>query len=230
MRWRSVLLLTIIVVSILVLISFHLQCRNFVSDLSSKKPWFHPVLLTLCGLLFLLVVFYNPFISRSCIPFFPLFFLACIGLNFLWLGAMGKDAHCHLQRLHENSLPSLLQVCYNRLGNLPVYVYIHNNFKGKSLVLPTTMPNNLSLSATKMQAWGRLSKVAIREYQPKISLQDASQLLRLRHTEVEVDNGSKYIFITEAIKPVDVLCIKSQNDQIFIGPIELLSMERGVNK
>ena len=218
--WRPLLLVIIVVMIVLVLTSEYFPFWHQMGELKTIKPWFNPYLFVANGALILFALFYH----RSA-SFLPLSLLMCLGLNLLWLGTMSSDTHCHLQKLQNNNLSSLLQACPNALGKLPIYVHLCENYKGRTLKVPAGMLDDLGLSYAQIMEWGRLGKVELDSYQSNLPSWDAARLMRYNYKTIDLSKDEKYVFVTGRWDSNSPVIIKKYNKMTFIGPIEMLTSD-----
>lgn len=216
--WRPLLLVIIVMMAMLVLTSEYFPFWHQMAELKAIKPWFNPYLFVANSVLILFVLFYH----RSAF-FLPLSLLMCLGLNLLWLGTMSSDTHCHLQRLQNNNLSSLLQTCPNDLGKLPIYVHLGENYKGRTLKVPAGMLDDLGLFNAQIMEWGRIGKIELENYDSNLSSQDVARIMRFNCKIIDLSENEKYVFVTAKWNSSSPIIIKRRDMMTFIGPLELLT-------
>ena len=222
-RWL-VLFIAIAVVTELIFrvgqIIFYFNLDGYLSF--GKYPQFISGLFLISVLLFLSAYFYNRFTVRLSSLLFPLLLLVCVGLNLQSFNDIDQRDVWHLQRLPTNNLIDLMQASHDKLSTRPVYVLFEEHFKGRTLVSPPGLLNDVGLSPELLQSWGGLAEVETLVYDSNLSEQEVSILLHLEHIELEVKGGNKYVFITEFSDSTAPLLITRYDGQIFIVPLSLL--------
>jgi hypothetical protein len=106
-------------------------------------------------------------------------------------------------------------------------MHVHDTYQGKTLVVPPGLLEELELRSDQLLAWGRLSGLETRPYQPVLSDEAAQKILHLSHFEVEFNEENKYVFVTESLESSSALSLARYKDQTFIIPLTLLPDWKG---
>lgn len=229
-RWWPVFVIAIAVIAGLVLrVDQFLYFWKYIYLSFCKYPWLGSGLLISSALYFFSAIFYNRFVVRLGAALFPFILLVGIGLNLQSFSNIDQLNLWHLQRLPTNNLIDLLQASHDPLYTRPVYILFEYHYKGRILVTPPGLLEDVGLSPELLRSWGRLAKVETLEYDSSLTDQEAYTLLLLDHIELETDAGEKYIFVTEALDSTTLLLITRQGGQTFIVPLNLLP-DRGFNQ
>lgn len=223
-NWWLVLFIVIMVITGLVFRAdqpaYYYKLNEYLSF--SNHPWFISGLLLISILLFLSAYFYNRFIVRLYSLLFPLLLLVCVGLNLQSFSDIDQSDVWRLQRLPTNDLIDLMQASHDQLYTRSVYVLFETHFKGRILVSPPGLLEDVGLSPEYLQSWGGLAGVKTLAYDTNLTELEASELLHLEHIEIKIDGSDKYVFIPESPDSTDPLLITRYDGQIFIVPLSLL--------
>ncbi|MCP4374517.1 MAG: hypothetical protein GY797_41405 [Deltaproteobacteria bacterium] len=217
---RNLILVLALVVVLILMLGYSLVAEGSYRP-ASQNLWFNLGLFLTGGCLLLYALSYNRFAVQLTAILFPLFLLVCIGLNLWWYSRPLPNNWWGLQRLPSNSLAALVHVS-GEDDKFMVYVYFHDYYKDRTLVAAPGLLEDAGLVSWSLQKWGRLAKVETRSYQSKLSQQQAQELLRLRHIELEPDSRKKYVFVTEPFESATSIYLAKHGDNIFILPYDLL--------
>jgi hypothetical protein len=115
-----------------------------------------------------------------------------------------------------------MQASHDKLYARSVYVLFEAHFKGRILVSPPGLLEDLGLSPEYLQSWGGLAGVKTMEYDPNLTELESSELLHLEHIKIGIDGGGKYFFFPASLDPAEPLLITRYEGKIFIVPLSLL--------
>ena len=154
--------------------------------------------------------------------------LLIVGLIFNLIDHVYNSSRLELARKPSNSLESyfLTPNKYYHFREYPVYQKLSRDYAGKELKINNELMDELSLSPTRLIAFGRLAKVT--STQDKIILDDetAQQLLESPYTKISTLNKYRtkrheWIFIEENLENFDCIQVKKYiNNMIFVYPID----------
>lgn len=195
----------------------------------SNHPWFVSGLLVIGILIFLSAYLNNRFIVCVNRFLFPLLLLVCAGLNLQSFSDIDQSDVWRLRRLPTNDLIDLLQASHDKLYARSVYVLFETHFKGRILVSPPGLLEEVGLSPEYLQSWGGLAGVKILEYDSNLTELESSWLLHLEHIKIGIDSGDRFIFFPTSQDSTDPLLMARYDGKIFVVPLSLLP-GRGVTQ
>lgn len=160
---------------------------------------------------------------------FPLILMVNIVLNLYSFQHINHSGRWHLQCLPSNEFIDLIESSLASFRTPWIYPLIEEYYMGRILLSSSSVLETLNLSSELLQSQGRLADVKMLDHHDiSISGQEVQMILLLEHVDVVMENGTKYIFVTEKLDSKSPILIIKYEEQVFFVPIELLP-DKGVN-
>ena len=163
--------------------------------------------------------------------------LLIIGIIFNLIDHTYNPSRLELSRQSANSLESFLVPSnpHYHFREYPVYQKLSQDYTGKELIISENLLEDLSLSTTRLIAFGRLSRVTLTQDNTAVGNEATNQLLKLPYSDMIIldryrTETYKWIFIEEGLVDADKIYIKTtpQNDILVYPAMENFFLESSI--